>query len=75
MNSEMQKSHDAVELIEAMRPVSGEMRAVYECQGCGQLIGRRFIPFGLGRGLSVNLCMCQATGPNTPMTRLMECRP
>ena len=73
--SDMQKAIDAAEIMESLRPVTGEMRVVYECHGCDQLIGRRFVPFGLGRGITVNGRLCQATGPNTPMTRLMECKP
>jgi len=52
---------EAEKLIEVITPVEGEMRAVYKCAECGRLFGRRFIPFGLGYGFSVNMCLCQIT--------------
>jgi hypothetical protein len=51
----------AEKLLASITPVEGEMRVVYKCAECGQLFGRRFIPFGLGYGLSVNMCLCQIT--------------
>ena len=48
-------------IIMAMEPIDGEMRTVCECGKCGQLFGRRFIPFGLGTGLTINPCHCIIT--------------
>jgi len=53
-------------LFDAMTPVRGEVRTVLCCAECGRLFGRRYIPFGLGRGISVNECMCQCTSRNVP---------
>jgi len=50
------------QIYKVMKPVKGEMRAVYKCSECGQLFGHRFIPYGLGHGLKVNECACQLTG-------------
>ena len=50
---------EAVKLLEVITPIEGEKRVVYKCADCGRLFGRRFIPFGLGYGLSINMCMCQ----------------
>ena len=52
---------EAEKLLEVITPIEGEMRVVYKCAECGQLFGRRFIPFGLGYGFSVNMCLCQIT--------------
>lgn len=75
MSNDMEKAIHADELMQAMRPVNGEMRVVYECKECGQLQGHRFIPFGLGRGMHINSCMCQLTSRNVGLTRILECRP
>lgn len=65
-------------LINQLRPVKGEKRVVYrcDCEGCGKLHAVRFIPFGLGRGVSINKCMCQLTANRTHMlTKIMEVSP
>lgn len=49
------------QLLAAMAPVTGERRVIYQCGDCKALFGRRFIPYGLGHGLSVGLCTCQLT--------------
>jgi hypothetical protein len=49
-------------LLRSMEPVKGECRTVEECCDCNHLFGRRFIPYGLGRGLTVDPCYCQITG-------------
>ena len=51
----------AAEVMELMLPVEGEVRVVYSCLTCGQLIGRRFIPYGLGEGFTLNACQCYLT--------------
>ena len=48
-------------IFESMLPIKGERRAICQCDDCGKLFGRRFIPFGLGRGLTVESCLCQLT--------------
>lgn len=63
------------EIYNSLKKVKGEIRVVYKCDECGQLFGRRFIPFGLGQGLSVNMCLCQLTSGNVPSTRISERRP
>ena len=52
----------ARDLIDQIPSIAGAVRVVYKCADCGQLFGRRFIPFGFGYGLSVNTCLCQITG-------------
>lgn len=52
------KTFTAEEVLDALTPIKGEMRVVYRCVRCEQHIGRRFIPFGLGRGLTINPCWC-----------------
>lgn len=51
-------------LFRAMRTVQGERRVVYKCCNCQTLFGRRYIPYGLGRGMSIGLCVCQLTSRN-----------
>lgn len=52
----------AEKLLASITPIEGEKRVVYKCAECSQLFGRRFIPFGMGRGGSWNMCLCQITG-------------
>lgn len=49
------------ELFDSMSQINGEIRTVCECRYCHQLFGRRFIPYGLGSGLTVNPCHCMVT--------------
>jgi len=66
------ETRKAVErLFAAMNPVKGEKRVVYRCDDCGHLYGRRFIPYGIGRGLTVDACMCQITA-HRPSTKVKE---
>lgn len=53
-------------LINQIVAVSGEIREVLECKHCRRLIGRRYIPFGHGQGLTVNSCLCYLTQRNCP---------
>lgn len=66
---------DAQAIIDCMAPVQGEVRAALKCRSCGRIFGRRYVPYGLGRGLSVNLCGCQLTSNNVQSTLLLEARP
>lgn len=52
---------EAKKMLASIPPIKGEMRTVSKCLDCGKLFGRRFIPFGLGYGFSVNMCLCQIT--------------
>ncbi len=53
---------DRIELLfYSMNEVEGETRAVLECGDCGQLFGRRYIPYSLGHGYCVGECLCQLT--------------
>lgn len=65
---------EAAKLLKVITPIEGEMRVVYKCVECGQLFGRRFIPFGLGYGLSVNMCLCQITATRRS-TLILESAP
>ena len=56
------------ELMAAMPKVPGETRAVERCDDCGHLFGRRFVPYGLGTGLTVDPCTCQITAHRTSTT-------
>lgn len=58
MKTKTKRTFTAEEVLMALDPIKGEMRVVYRCVTCGQFIGRRFIPFGLGRGLTINPCWC-----------------
>lgn len=64
----------AQEIIESMTPLSGMVRTANKCGDCGSLFGRQFIPYGLGRGLSVDLCGCQLTA-SRPFTAVLESKP
>jgi len=55
-------------------PVDGEQRAITVCHDCGQFIGRRYIPYGLGQGVTINPCWCQLTG-HRPVVTLLEITP
>jgi len=61
-------------LLAAMPPVDGEQRAVVVCVDCGRFIGRRYIPYGWGQGVTINPCLCQLTA-HRPSTTLVECTP
>lgn len=50
------------EILDSMTAIEGEVRTVCKCDDCHKLFGQRFIPFGIGRGVFVNLCLCQITG-------------
>ena len=63
------------QLLRQLGPTDGEMRSVYRCVHCDQLIGSKFIPYGLGRGITLNPCMDVTTSNNTPMTKIVECEP
>lgn len=61
-DAEEEAAADEVErLLAAMTPIPGEVRRVEQCRLCGMLVGRRFIPHGLGRGLVLNPCTCITT--------------
>ena len=60
----------AESLLDAMTPVRGETRVVAKCNECGRLFGRRYIPFSLGQGISINLCHCQLVSRNTRSTEI-----
>ena len=64
----------AIELLNSIEPVEGEERRVYKCSGCGQLFGRRFIPYAIGHGLTVNPCLCQITA-HRPSVLVLEATP
>ena len=61
-------------LFATMLPVEGEQRAIVVCCDCGQFIGRRYIPYGLGRGVTMNPCLCQLTA-HRPTATLAEMDP
>jgi len=58
----------------AMTPVQGEQRVIYQCGDCKKLFGRRFVPYGLGYGLTVGSCVCQLTG-HRPMHEVASKNP
>lgn len=49
------------ELLDSMTPIEGELRTVQQCDDCHELFGHRYIPYALGRGYIVDLCLCQCT--------------
>jgi hypothetical protein len=51
----------AKKLMRKIARIGGEKRVIYKCTECGTLFGCRFIPYGLGRGFSINMCLCQLT--------------
>ena len=61
---------EVLRILHLMEPVSGEQRSAYQCRDCGKVFGRRFIPYGLGEGLTVNPCLCSLT-QSTPRSRLL----
>lgn len=65
----------AEEVLSAIDPIKGEQRTVYRCDRCGQHIGRRFIPFGLGRGLTINPCWDWVTDKHVPVTEVLCAKP
>ena len=75
MKAKMANKKTLQKLLDSMIPIEGEMRAVYKCGDCGAYFGRRFIPYGLGRGLSINLCMCQLTSNSRPSEAVLEATP
>jgi len=71
-----EQKNEAMRLMDVEGPVQGMMRRAYRCDDCGQVFLRRFIPFGLGRGQSYNMCMCQSTANRMDHTTIvLECRP
>ncbi len=42
----------------------GEQRTIHKCLECGTVYGRRYIPYGLGQGLTVNACHCLLVSRN-----------
>ncbi len=71
----MSDMEQAEKLMRAIEPLTGMMRATYRCDPCGRIFGRQFIPYGIGHGLSFNLCHCQLTSNNVRATRLAEAKP
>jgi hypothetical protein len=63
------------QLLRQLGPTAGEERAIYRCVHCQQLIGRKFIPYGLGQGITLNPCMDVTTSNNTPLSKIVECDP
>lgn len=63
------------ELMEQMTPIQGEKRVVYQCCECKTLIGRRYIPYGLGEGLTINPCLCHLTQRYNKTVTLKELTP
>ena len=63
-----------LQLFKAMSPVKGETRAIYRCGDCGELFGRRYVPYGLGQGYTVDPCLCQITAHRS-CTAVMERSP
>lgn len=61
-------------VLNSMEPVDGEMRTVNQCGDCGKLFGRRFVPYGLGHGLTMGACLCQVTA-HRPSKTVMRCEP
>jgi len=60
------KKNEVNRIFDSMEKVKGEIRRVYKCNECGNLIGRRFIPYGTGKGLIAHACQCYLTQiPNT----------
>ncbi len=51
----------AKKIMRRITRIKGENRVIYKCLDCGNLFGCRFIPYGLGRGFSLNMCLCQLT--------------
>lgn len=69
------KEYTAEEVLAALTPIKGEQREVYRCERCGQFIGRRFVPFGLGRGLTINPCWDFVTDKHVPLTAVLSAKP
>ncbi len=55
------QSKKITKLFSAMAPIDGEVRAVCRCSLCSALFGRRYIPGGIGRGITIDPCMCITT--------------
>lgn len=64
----------AKKIMDSIPVADGETRTVNKCLDCGKLFGRRFVPFGLGFGLAVNMCLCQLTA-NRPSKTILESSP
>lgn len=62
-------------LLNELPPSSGRTRVVNHCDDCGQLHARQFIPYGLGRGVSIGQCHCVLTTNNPNITLLLEVTP
>ena len=75
MKTESKKTFTAEEVLTAMQPVKGEMRVVYRCVYCEQRIGRRFVPFGLGRGVTINPCWCDPKARDIGMIPILAAKP
>lgn len=60
-------------LLRTIPRVSGEERTIYACGDCGKLFGRRYIPHGIGHGLTVGACLCQLTA-HRPMHAIYSTR-
>ena len=63
-----EKVSDAEAVMQLMSPIDGEVREVRRCNECGKLFGRRYIPYGLGQGLTVNPCICFCVDNNHKAT-------
>lgn len=48
-------------IFDSIPKIRGEARSVEKCPHCDEMIGRQFIPYGLGRGRSFGGCMCVHT--------------
>jgi len=47
----------------------GMERKYYRCSDCKQVQAHDFIPYGLGRGVQYNSCLCQLTGHRTHLLK------
>jgi hypothetical protein len=61
-------------LLKKLPPLKGEERTIYACGDCGQLFGHRYVPYGLGRGVTINECLCQLTA-HRPMKMVLSSKP
>lgn len=63
------------ELMEQMTPIQGETRVVEQCCNCQTLIGRRYIPYSLGEGFTINPCWCHLTQRYNKTVEIKELTP
>jgi hypothetical protein len=63
---------EARKMLRTIPPVFGEVRVINACGDCGKLFGRRYIPGGIGRGASFNMCLCQLTASGRPTKTILE---